>query len=78
MQFLSFNTGRIDQVMKRLEASGASVFVPRRRERDLTRADRIRAMHEGARPDLVIQLAGAGWGESGRLNAHPVRSSTTT
>jgi GDP-L-fucose synthase len=45
------------EVVKRLEAAGASVFVPRSREYDLTTEDRVRAMYEDARPDVVIHLA---------------------
>ena len=45
------------EVVKRLEAAGASVFVPRSRDYDLTTEDRVRAMYEDARPDLVIHLA---------------------
>jgi GDP-L-fucose synthase len=45
------------EVVQRLEASGASVFVPRSREYDLTTEDRVREMYEGARPDIVIHLA---------------------
>ncbi len=45
------------KVVERLEASGASVFVPRSGEYDLTQADRVRAMYEDARPDVVIHLA---------------------
>jgi GDP-L-fucose synthase len=45
------------QVVKRLEAGGASVFVPRSRDHDLTREDRVRAMYDDARPDVVIHLA---------------------
>jgi GDP-L-fucose synthase len=45
------------QVVKRLEAAGASVFVPRSRDYDLTTEDRVRAMYEAARPDVVVHLA---------------------
>jgi GDP-L-fucose synthase len=45
------------EVVKRLEAGGASVFVPRSRDYDLTREDRVRAMYEDSRPDVVIHLA---------------------
>jgi GDP-L-fucose synthase len=45
------------QVVRRLEAAGASVFVPRSRDYDLTSEDRVRAMYEDARPDIVIHLA---------------------
>jgi GDP-L-fucose synthase len=45
------------EVVKRLEAGGASVFVPRSRDHDLTREDRVRAMYDDARPDVVIHLA---------------------
>lgn len=45
------------QVVKRLEAAGASVFVPRSRDYDLTKDDRVRALYEDARPDIVIHLA---------------------
>ena len=45
------------EVVKRLEAAGASVFVPRSRDYDLTTEDRVRAMYEDARPDIVIHLA---------------------
>jgi GDP-L-fucose synthase len=45
------------EVVQRLEAAGASVFVPRSREYDLTMEDRVRAMYEDARPDIVIHLA---------------------
>ena len=45
------------EVVQRLEATGASVFVPRSRDYDLTTEDRVRAMYEDARPDIVIHLA---------------------
>ena len=45
------------EVVDRLEAAGASVFVPRSRDYDLTSEDRVRAMYEDARPDVVIHLA---------------------
>ena len=44
-------------VVERLEEAGASVFVPRSREYDLTTEERVRAMYEDARPDIVIHLA---------------------
>jgi GDP-L-fucose synthase len=44
-------------VVRRLEAAGASVFVPRSRDYDLTQEDRVRAMYEDARPDAVVHLA---------------------
>ena len=44
-------------VVERLEAAGASVFVPRSRDYDLTTEDRVRAMYEDARPDVVVHLA---------------------
>jgi GDP-L-fucose synthase len=45
------------EVVKRLEAGGASVFVPRSRDHDLTKEDHVRAMYDDARPDVVIHLA---------------------
>jgi GDP-L-fucose synthase len=45
------------QVVKRLESAGASVFVPRSRDYDLTTDDRVRAMFQEARPDVVVHLA---------------------
>jgi GDP-L-fucose synthase len=45
------------EVVRRLEEGGASVFVPRSRDYDLTRDDRVRAMYEDARPDVVVHLA---------------------
>jgi GDP-L-fucose synthase len=45
------------EVVQRLEAAGASVFVPRSHDYDLTTEDRVRAMYEDARPDMVIHLA---------------------
>jgi GDP-L-fucose synthase len=45
------------EVVKRLEAAGASVFVPRSRDYDLTTEDRVRAMYEDARPDVLVHLA---------------------
>ena len=45
------------EVVRRLEQGGASVFVPRSRDHDLTRDDRVRAMYEEARPDVVVHLA---------------------
>ena len=45
------------EVVQRLEAAGASVFAPRSRDYDLTTADRVQAMYEDARPDIVIHLA---------------------
>jgi len=45
------------EVVRRLEEGGASVFVPRSRDHDLTRDDRVRAMYEDARPDIVVHLA---------------------
>jgi GDP-L-fucose synthase len=44
-------------VVERLEEAGASVFVPRSRGYDLTTEERVRAMYEDARPDIVIHLA---------------------
>jgi GDP-L-fucose synthase len=45
------------EVVRRLEAGGASVFVPRSRDYDLTHDDRVRAMYDDARPDVVVHLA---------------------
>jgi GDP-L-fucose synthase len=45
------------EVVRRLEEGGASVFVPRSRDYDLTQDDRVRAMYEDARPDVVVHLA---------------------
>jgi GDP-L-fucose synthase len=45
------------KVVRRLEDAGASVFVPRSRDYDLTSDDRVRGMYEDARPDVVIHLA---------------------
>lgn len=45
------------QVVERLESAGASVFVPRSHDYDLTTDDRVRAMYEEARPDVVVHLA---------------------
>ena len=46
------------QVRHRLEAAGAAaVFVPRRREYDLTEAEAVRRAYAAARPDTVINLA---------------------
>jgi GDP-L-fucose synthase len=45
------------EVVKRLEAAGSSVFVPRSRDYDLTTEDRVRAMYEDSRPDVVVHLA---------------------
>ena len=45
------------RVVERLTAAGASVFVPRSRDYDLTQAERVRAMYEDARPDVVVHLA---------------------
>jgi GDP-L-fucose synthase len=45
------------KVVRRLEDAGASVFVPRSRDYDLTADDRVRAMYEDAHPDMVIHLA---------------------
>jgi GDP-L-fucose synthase len=44
-------------VVERLEAEGASVFVPRSREYDLTNEERVRAMYADSRPEIVIHLA---------------------
>ena len=44
-------------VSERLEAAGASVFVPRSSEYDLTREDHVRAMYSDAKPQIVIHLA---------------------
>ncbi len=45
------------EVVERLEAGGASVFVPRSRDYDLTTEDRVRAMYEDSSPDVVVHLA---------------------
>jgi GDP-L-fucose synthase len=45
------------QVVQRVVAAGAEVFVPRSRDYDLTQAEAVRAMYEDARPELVIHLA---------------------
>jgi GDP-L-fucose synthase len=45
------------EVVRRLEDGGASVFVPRSSEYDLTQDDRVRALYEDARPDVVVHLA---------------------
>ena len=45
------------KVVRRLEDAGASVFVPRSRDYDLTTDDRVRGMYEDAHPDVVIHLA---------------------
>jgi len=45
-------------VCSRLEQIGAKdVFIPRRREFDLTRADAVERMFDAAKPDIVIHLA---------------------
>ncbi len=45
------------EVVKRLEAGGASVFIPRSRDYDLTTEERVRAMYEDSNPDVVVHLA---------------------
>jgi GDP-L-fucose synthase len=45
------------QVVQRVVAAGAEVFVPRSRDYDLTQAEAVRAMYEDARPEVVIHLA---------------------
>jgi GDP-L-fucose synthase len=45
------------KVVRRLEDAGASVFVPRSRDYDLTSDERVRAMYEDAHPDVVVHLA---------------------
>src|SRR5881396_1778394 len=44
-------------VVERLDAAGASVFVPRSAGYDLTREDRVQAMYADARPEIVVHLA---------------------
>ncbi|TMK37618.1 MAG: GDP-L-fucose synthase [Actinobacteria bacterium] len=44
-------------VVERLEAAGASVFVPRSVDYDLRREERVRAMYADARPEIVVHLA---------------------
>jgi GDP-L-fucose synthase len=44
-------------VVERLDAAGASVFVPRSAEYDLTREDRVQAMYGDAHPEIVVHLA---------------------
>ena len=44
-------------VVERLDADGASVFVPRSAEYDLTREDRVQAMYGDAHPEIVVHLA---------------------
>jgi GDP-L-fucose synthase len=45
------------RIVQRLKEAGANVFVPRSAEFDLTRSDRVAAMYERARPQIVIHLA---------------------
>ena len=45
------------RVRERLEARGAEVFVPRRRDYDLTEADAVAEAYEWAAPDTVVHLA---------------------
>jgi GDP-L-fucose synthase len=45
------------EVVERLEAGGASVVAIRSHEYDLTHEDRVRAMYEDIRPDVVVHLA---------------------
>ncbi|MGH2672151.1 MAG: GDP-L-fucose synthase family protein [Actinomycetota bacterium] len=45
------------EVVKRLEAGGASVFVPRSHDYDLTSESRVQAMYEDSQPDVVVHLA---------------------
>ena len=44
-------------VVERLDAAGASVFVPRSAGYDLTLEDRVQAMYADARPEIVVHLA---------------------
>ena len=44
-------------VVERLVTAGASVFVPRSHDYDLTKEGRVRAMYADARPEVVIHLA---------------------
>src|SRR5205823_13332696 len=44
-------------VVERLEAAGASVFVPRSDRYDLTREEGVEAMYRDAAPEIVVHLA---------------------
>src|SRR5438874_9185376 len=44
-------------VVERLEAAGASVFVPRSDRYDLTREDGVQALYRDAAPEIVVHLA---------------------
>ncbi len=45
------------QVVRRLKACGAEVFVPRSREYDLVQLDAVRSFYDDAKPEIVIHLA---------------------
>jgi GDP-L-fucose synthase len=59
-------------LVERLEARGDDVFVPRRRDYDLTRYDETERLFEDARPELVFHLA-AEVGGIGANRANPGR-----
>jgi GDP-L-fucose synthase len=59
-------------LVERLEARGDDVFVPRRRDYDLTRYDETERLFEEARPELVFHLA-AEVGGIGANRANPGR-----
>jgi GDP-L-fucose synthase len=44
-------------VVERLEAAGASVFVPRSARYDLTREEHVEALYRDAAPEIVVHLA---------------------
>jgi len=61
------------QVCARLKSRGAAeVFVPRRAQYDLTRAEDVRRVYDDARPEVVLHLA-AEVGGIGANRAHPGR-----
>src|SRR5687767_14164722 len=59
-------------LVERLEERGADIFVPRRRDYDLTRWDDAERMFADARPELVFHLA-AEVGGIGANRANPGR-----
>jgi GDP-L-fucose synthase len=59
-------------LVERLEAAGHDVFVPRRRDYDLTRFEDAERMYADARPELVFHLA-AEVGGIGANRANPGR-----
>src|SRR4051812_3923401 len=67
-----FLGGRVCKILLERGVQPQKLFIPRRREWDLTREDQVRKLYEQQRPDVVIHLA-AEVGGIGANRANPGR-----